>query len=435
MKKFFAMLLALVMALSLVACGQQGGQQDSGDSGQPAGNDAPVAYVLAEKGDTYSLGLASNFQTAFEKLGGTVVMETFPTNTTNFSDYLQKAIDKGADVIFAPNSITVASSLLPQANDLGVECPIMAGDTWESSVILDGMANTGLDVYCSTFFDESDSSSTAAADFVNGFKAWLNADPSALTDNGGNDIVAAVSALGFDAYNVAVAAIRAVAEAKGADMTSVDVASALWTLTYDDAVTGKIQFNATGDAIKNCAYIKKAAADGSKFEFVKTQEVENSDVQATGFDYGDAAGVKLDTVNHKIVIGVYEPLTGNNGGGGKQEVLGMKYANSLDNKIEIAGEEYTVELYVSDNGSLEENAVSAASAIVSSGALISLGSYGSGVSIAAADTFAEAQIPAIGVSCTNASVTDGHDWYFRICFLDPFQGSVMAQFAWDMVAA
>ena len=350
-------------------------------------------------------------------------------------DAVQKAIDKDADVIFAPNSITVASSLLPQANDLGVECPIMAGDTWESSVILDGMANTGLNVYCSTFFDENDSASSAASEFVDGFKAWLNANSDAYNDNGGNDIVAAVSALGFDAYNVAMAAIRAAAEAKGADLTSVDVARALWTLTYDDAVTGKIQFNFTGDAIKNCAYIKKAAADGSKFEFVKTQEVQNDDTQATGFDYGDAAGVKLDTVNHKIVIGVYEPLTGNNGGGGKQEVLGIKYANSLDNKIDIAGEEYTVELYVSDNGSLEENAVSAASSIVSAGAMISLGSYGSGVSIAAADTFAEAQIPAIGVSCTNASVTDGHDWYFRICFLDPFQGSVMAQFAWDMVAA
>lgn len=436
MKKFFAMLLALVMALSLVACGQQGGDnQGSDDGNKDSDGSAPVAYVLAEKGDTYSLGLASSFQTAFEKLGGTVVMETFPTNTTNFSDYLQKAIDKDADVIFAPNSITVASSLLPQANDLGVECPIMAGDTWESSVILDGMANTGLNVYCSTFFDENDSASSAASEFVDGFKAWLNANSDAYNDNGGNDIVAAVSALGFDAYNVAMAAIRAAAETKGADLTSVDVARALWTLTYDDAVTGKIQFNYTGDAIKNCAYIKKAAADGSKFEFVKTQEVQNDDTQATGFDYGDAAGVKLDTVNHKIVIGVYEPLTGNNGGGGKQEVLGIKYANSLDNKIDIAGEEYTVELYVSDNGSLEENAVSAASSIVSAGAMISLGSYGSGVSIAAADTFAEAQIPAIGVSCTNASVTDGHDWYFRICFLDPFQGSVMAQFAWDMVAA
>ena len=143
-----------------------------------------------------------------------------------------------------------------------------------------------------------------------------------------------------------------------------------------------------------------------------------------------------DASGNKVVkIGVFEPQTGDNGAGGKQEVLGIKYANSLDNKIDIAGEEYTVELYVSDNGSLEENAVSAASSIVSAGAMISLGSYGSGVSIAAADTFAEAQIPAIGVSCTNASVTDGHDWYFRICFLDPFQGSVMAQFAWDMVAA
>ena len=164
MKKFFAMLLALVMALSLVACGQQGGDsQGSDDDNKDSDGSAPVAYVLAEKGDTYSLGLASSFQTAFEKLGGTVVMETFPTNTTNFSDYLQKAIDKDADVIFAPNSITVASSLLPQANDLGVECPIMAGDTWESSVILDGMANTGLNVYCSTFFDENDSASSAAS--------------------------------------------------------------------------------------------------------------------------------------------------------------------------------------------------------------------------------------------------------------------------------
>ena len=106
----------------------------------------------------------------------------------------------------------------------------MAGDTWESSVILDGMANTGAERDCSTFFDENDSASSAASEFVDGFKAWLNANSDAYNDNGGNDIVAAVSALGFDAYNVAMAAIRAAAEAKGADLTSVDVARALWTL-------------------------------------------------------------------------------------------------------------------------------------------------------------------------------------------------------------
>ncbi len=426
MKKFFALLLALAMALALVACGEEAAP--AGDDAQEA--EGYTAYVLAEKGDTYSLGLASNFKTAFEALGGKVVMEEFPTNTTNFSDYLQKALDNKADVIFAPNSTTVAANLIKNADDLGIECPVMAGDTWESSVILDAAKGTELEVYCSTFFDESDSSG-AAKDFVSGFKAWLNANKDKYDMNGGNDIVAAVSALGFDAYNVAMAGIRAAAEVKGAEMTSVDIATALWSLTYDNAVTGKIQFDKNGDAIKDSAYIKKAAGDA--FEFVKVQTTANDATQVAPASYS-VEGVKLDTANKKIVIGVYEPTSGANGAGGKQEVIGIQYANSLDNVVTIDGVDYTVEVYVSDNGSLEENAVTAASAIVSQGALISLGSYGSGVSIAAGATFAAAGVPAIGVSCTNASVTEGNDFYFRTCFLDPFQGSVMAQFAWDTVS-
>ena len=147
-------------------------------------------------------------------------------------------------------------------------------------------------------------------------------------------------------------------------------------------------------------------------------------------------GTPNTTGEEKVVkIGVFEPLTGDNGAGGKQEVLGMQYANYVQPTVDINGETYKVQLEVVDNRTAAENGPSAAAELVNKGVSIVLGSYGSGVSIAAADTFAEAQIPAIGVSCTNASVTDGHDWYFRICFLDPFQGSVMAQFAWDMVAA
>lgn len=418
MKKLLAVILCFAMLLTFVGCSGAGSDSDN------------VAYVLAEKGDTYSLGLANSFKIAYEKEGGKVIMETFPTNTTNFSDYLQKALDNNADVIFAPNSTTVAANLIKNADDLGVECPLLAGDTWESSVILDAAKGTDLDIYCSTFFDENDSSSTAAADFVKGFKDWLNANSNYYEMNGGNDIVAAVSALGFDAYNIAVAAIEDAAEAKGADLTSVDIATALWKLKYEDGVCGDCVFDKNGDAIKNSAYIKQAG-DG-KFEFKKLQTAENDAVQGTPYDYGDAKGVKLDTANKKIVIGIYEPTSGANAAGGKQEVLGIYYANSLKNKIEIAGTEYTIEVYLSDNGSLEENAVTAASNIVNKGALISLGSYGSGVSIAAADTFEAAQIPAIGISCTNASVTEGNNYYFRTCYLDPFQGSVMANFALNL---
>ena len=136
-----------------------------------------------------------------------------------------------------------------------------------------------------------------------------------------------------------------------------------------------------------------------------------------------------------VVIGVFEPLSGDNGAGGKQEVLGMQYANSVCPTVEIGGKTYNVELVVSDNESSPEKAVSSASKLVSAGASIVLGSYGSSVAIAGADTFGEAGIPVIGVTCTNPQVTEGNDHYFRICFLDPFQGTVQANFAHDELGA
>ncbi len=46
-----------------------------------------------------------------------------------------------------------------------------------------------------------------------------------------------------------------------------------------------------------------------------------------------------------------------------------------------------------------------------------------------------AKIPAVGVTCTNPQITEGNDHYFRICFLDPFQGTVLANFAKDELKA
>ena len=44
--------------------------------------------------------------------------------------------------------------------------------------------------------------------------------------------------------------------------------------------------------------------------------------------------------NKTITIGIYEPASGENGPGGKQEVLGVKYAHSLQPTVEINGETY-----------------------------------------------------------------------------------------------
>ena len=136
-----------------------------------------------------------------------------------------------------------------------------------------------------------------------------------------------------------------------------------------------------------------------------------------------------------IYIGVYEPQSGSNGAGGKQEILGMQYANSLVNTVEVGGKTYKVELVYADNESSTDKAITAATKLVSSKCSVVLGSYGSAVAIAAGETFANAKLPAIGVTCTNPQVTEGNEHYFRICFLDPFQGTVLANFAKDELGA
>ncbi len=140
-------------------------------------------------------------------------------------------------------------------------------------------------------------------------------------------------------------------------------------------------------------------------------------------DSGSGSGDKV------VKIGVFEPQSGDNGAGGKQEILGMQYANSLTPTVEIGGETYQVELVYADNASSNDKAPTAAQTLISSGVSIVLGSYGSGVSIAAGDTFSAAGVPAVGVTCTNPQVTSDCDVYFRICFLDPFQGTVLANYA------
>lgn len=146
---------------------------------------------------------------------------------------------------------------------------------------------------------------------------------------------------------------------------------------------------------------------------------------AAGCGNGDDSGEKV------VKIGVFEPATGDNGAGGKQETLGVQYANTVAPTVEIGGETYTVKLEIVDNESSPEKGITAAQNLVTSGVSIILGTYGSGVAIAAGSTFADAGVPAVGITCTNPQVTLGNDYYFRICFLDPFQGTVLANYAWE----
>ena len=148
-----------------------------------------------------------------------------------------------------------------------------------------------------------------------------------------------------------------------------------------------------------------------------------------------ASGSNAASGDKVIKIGVFEPASGDSASGGKKEILGMQYANSETPTVELNGETYQIELVMADNGSSTDKAPSAASDLIASGVSIVLGSYGSGVSMAAGPLFGDAGLAAMGVTCTNPNVTAGNDYYFRIYFLDPFQGTVLANFAKDKFGA
>ena len=223
------------------------------------------AYCLAELGNEYDVGLCHYFVEAFEALGGTVVSnETFPTGNSDFTSYLNTATTLGAQVFFAPCSLSYSTQIVAQANALNVTYPLLGGDTWDSNKVVESAKGTKVKVYIDTFYQEGGN-----PEFDAGFKAWLNANPDMLTNNGGNDMVSAVSPLGYDAYFVALEALKA---AGTTDSKAVN--AALWNVKYT-GVTGDISFDqVNGDAVRNMAYIKTANTETGAWDFVAVQSVE-----------------------------------------------------------------------------------------------------------------------------------------------------------------
>ena len=227
-----------------------------------------TAAIISQNGDDYSTGIAAYFKQAFESLGGTIVAdETYQTNESDFNAILTTVKASNAECVFIPCSIATATLILPQAQAVGLDAHILGSDTWENESIVMAAGSAAEGVVFSTFFDENDESTPMAKDFVNGFKAYLNEDPQRVTLNGGTDGVAAVSALGYDAYMTMVAALADLDGVEG-DLTSVNLRDALVTVNHD-GVTGNITFDETGDANKDSAYLKKV--EGGKFVFVKKQ--------------------------------------------------------------------------------------------------------------------------------------------------------------------
>ena len=209
--------------------------------------DADVAYLLGETGNEYDQGLVAFFEQVFTAAGGTVIKKSFPTNNSDFTTYLNEAKDAGADVIFTPVSIAYATQIISQAASLGIEAPVLGSDTLDDNMVLEAIKGTELQLYVSTFYQEG-----GAAEFDAGIKGYINSNADALAANGGNDTISAVTAMGYDAYFVALEAMKKADSGNKADLMKI-----MPSVTYT-GVSGAIAFDEVGDAVRDTAYIKTA---------------------------------------------------------------------------------------------------------------------------------------------------------------------------------
>ncbi len=133
-----------------------------------------------------------------------------------------------------------------------------------------------------------------------------------------------------------------------------------------------------------------------------------------------------------IKIGVYEPMTGAMAAGGEQTWEGIQLAHEM--RGEVLGR--PIEVVLVDNKSEKVEAANAMARLIDKEKVVAVvGSFGSSLSLAGGPLAMKAGIPVMGCSPTNPLVTKDNPYYFRACFIDPFQGEVMARFAFNELGA
>ena len=145
-------------------------------------------------------------------------------------------------------------------------------------------------------------------------------------------------------------------------------------------------------------------------------------------------GTTVDTGN-TIRIGVYGDTTGATSSFGVSTKNGIELAFS---EINAAGgvNGKQLEMIFEDDQGTPEKAKTVISKLINQDKVVAvLGEVASSNSLAAAPVAQEAKIPMITPSSTNPKVTEVGDYISRVCFIDPFQGSVMAKFAANTLKA
>ncbi|HEX5873910.1 MAG TPA: ABC transporter substrate-binding protein [Pyrinomonadaceae bacterium] len=130
-----------------------------------------------------------------------------------------------------------------------------------------------------------------------------------------------------------------------------------------------------------------------------------------------------------ILVGYYGDLSGRTSSFGQSTKNGVEMAADEINKAGgIDGRQ--IQIITEDDQGEPNKAATVVTKLINQDKVVALlGEVASSNTLAAAPKAQEAKVPMISPSSTNPAVTEIGDYIFRVCFIDPFQGEVMAKFA------
>jgi branched-chain amino acid transport system substrate-binding protein len=203
---------------------------------------ATKAVIFKDNSSDYAKGLAENFRTTFEALGGTITgEEAYVSGDTDFRAVLTKIKGQEFDVLFVPGYYQEAGLIIAQARELGIDVPVLGADGFDSPVLKELAGAAALtNVYFSNHYSSLDNDPKVLA-FIETFKAANN-----------GEVPNAFQALGYDLGNfIADAILRA---GEGADKEAIK--NAIAGTTDFNGVTGSFAMGADHNPIKASAVIE-----------------------------------------------------------------------------------------------------------------------------------------------------------------------------------
>jgi len=376
--------------------------------------EARKAAVLYEISSDYSVGLRDFFVQRWEELGGELVAdEAFKTGDVEFRAQLTSIKNAEPDVIIMPFLAKEVALAAKQARDLGITAPFIGGDGWPSPTLLEMAASA---VEGSYFVDHTN----VNAENVQEYRA-------AYEERFGKDIqVNAI--MTHDAVRVLVAAIE---KAGSADPTAIR--DALEQIDPVEGFTGNITIDPeTHNPVGKSAVIM-TIEDGA-FEYYKVLEPMGD---APAAEEAEEPAEDLEPIK----VGWFGALTGDWALWGEASRNGTQFTMDMVNEAGgvLGGRKY--ELIAYDNKSDQLESVNVVKRLITEDGVVAvIGTNSSGSNIAVAPIAEENQVPVISTYATNPRVTQPEEgvlmeYTFRVCFTDPYQGSVIANFAYNNLEA